>query len=385
MAAHTSTRFLINKFKDSVCFIQRRNRVKTKWASTRAKVPATNLALQHFDATYKKYFGELWPSVRIGMLSEQKYGALMNNFASNADVISTLQSQGCRDFIRAEGRDAHVLSDESEQNDRPSTEPARISSDIQCFVFPRGDITRFKPARPDSAGLLSYYLLDAASVLPVLALDIRPGHSVLDLCAGPGGKTLAILQTQAVRFLWANDLSGSRTARLQRMLQSFVPKELRGDDKIRVTSLDGRKWRNMEDLEFDRVLVDVPCTTDRHSLMEDENNIFKRSRTKERQTLPLLQIELLLAGLQATRPGGELLYSTCSLSPLQNECVVEQALGLAQQEMDITVRVQDLSSFTRLFSDTFHFAPQPALGELVLPHLCANFGPIYLCKLLRVS
>lgn len=54
--------------------------------------------------------------------------------------------------------------------------------------------------RPDSAGLLSYYLLDAASVLPVLALNIRPGHAVLDLCAGPGGKTLAILQTQAVRM-----------------------------------------------------------------------------------------------------------------------------------------------------------------------------------------
>ncbi|XP_060761475.1 5-methylcytosine rRNA methyltransferase NSUN4 [Neoarius graeffei] len=385
MAAHTKTRFLINKFKDSVCLIQRRNRVKTKWASTRPKVPATNLALQHFDATYNNYFGELWPSIRIGMLSEQKYGALMNNFASNADVISTLQSQGCRNFVRDGERDRHEISEESEQNDHPFTGPARIGSYIQCFVFPRGDISRFKPARPDSTGLLSYYLLDAASVLPVLALDIQPGHTVLDLCAGPGGKTLAILQTQTVRFLWANDLSGSRTTRLRRTLQSYVPKELRGEDKIRVTSLDGRKWRDMEDLHFDRVLVDVPCTTDRHSLMEDENNIFKRSRTKERQMLPLLQIELLLAGLQATCPGGELLYSTCSLSQLQNECVVQQALRLAQQEMDITVQVQDLSSFTRLFSDTFHFAPQPALGELVLPHLCANFGPIYLCKLLRVS
>ncbi|KAI5608906.1 5-methylcytosine rRNA methyltransferase NSUN4 isoform X1 [Silurus asotus] len=381
MAAHVKKAFLINKFKDSICFIQRRNRVKTKWASTRAKILASSLALQHFDATYKNYFGKVWPSVRLGMLSEQKYGALMNNFASNANVISTLRSQGCRDFTRE--RDEHEVSDE--QNDCSSTDRIRVNPNIQCFVFPRGDITRFKPARPDSTGLLSYYLLDAASVLSVLALDVQPGQNVLDLCAGPGGKTLAILQTQAVRFLWANDLSGSRTTRLQRTLQSYVPKELRSDDKIRVTSLDGRKWRNMEDVEFDRVLVDVPCTTDRHSLMEDENNIFKRSRTKERQMLPLLQMELLLAGLRATRPGGELLYSTCSLSQLQNECVVEQALRLAQQEMDITARVQDLSSFIRLFSDTFHFAPRPALGELVLPHLCANFGPIYLCKLLRVS
>ncbi|KAK2868201.1 hypothetical protein Q7C36_000072 [Tachysurus vachellii] len=385
MAAHTKTSLLINKFINSVYFIQRRNRVKTKWASTRPKHPVTYQALQHFDATYKNYFGDLWPSIRISLLSEQKYGALINNLSSNADVVSSLQSQGCRDFVRDVERDTHETSDGLKQDGHFSTEAARISSNIQCFVFPRGDISRFKPARPDSAGLLSYYLLDAASVLPVLALDVRPGHAVLDLCAGPGGKTLAILQAQAVRFLWANDLSGSRTARLQRTLQSYVPKELRGEDKLRITSLDGRKWRNMEDFEFDRVLVDVPCTTDRHSLMEDDNNIFKRSRTKERQTLPLLQIELLLAGLRATRRGGELLYSTCSLSQLQNECVVQQALSLAQQEMDITVKVQDLSSFTRLFSDTFHFAPQPAVGELVLPHLCANFGPIYLCKLLRVS
>lgn len=54
-------------------------------------------------------------------------------------------------------------------------------------------------------------------------------------------------------FLWANDLSGSRVTRLQRTLQNYVPKELRHEDKIRVTSLDGRKWRNMKDLEFDRV------------------------------------------------------------------------------------------------------------------------------------
>ncbi|KAF5883632.1 ATP-dependent DNA helicase PIF1, partial [Clarias magur] len=166
-------------------------------ASTRAKLPASTLALQHFDSVYKTYLGDLWPSVRAGLLSEQKYGALMNTFASNADVISALRSSGCRDFIIRDA-DAHKTSDQSRENDRPCTEAPSIRSDIQCFVFPRGDISRFKPARPDGAGLLSYYLLDAASVLPVLALDVQPDHAVLDLCAGPGGKTLAILQTQAL-------------------------------------------------------------------------------------------------------------------------------------------------------------------------------------------
>ncbi|XP_017578114.2 5-methylcytosine rRNA methyltransferase NSUN4 isoform X1 [Pygocentrus nattereri] len=379
MAAKISPRFLINEIRGSVCFVQRRHRVKTKWAGSRPKVPATDLALQHFDATYGLQLGDLWPSVRIGMLSEKKYGALLNNFASDSDIVSSFHSQGCRDFISA------ARSTESQDPELHDHTAAPLSSNIQCFVFPRGDVSRFKPARPDSNGLLSYYLLDAASVLPALALDVQPGHSVLDLCAGPGGKTLALLQAQAVRFLWANDLSGSRTARLRRTLQSYLPRELLTEDRVYITSSDGRQWRNKDEHKFDKVLVDVPCTTDRHSLTEEDNNIFKRSRTKERQRLPLLQMELLLAGIQATRPGGDVLYSTCSLSQLQNQCVVEQAVSVAQKEMDITVKVQNLSSFVQLFSHTFHFAPQPAVGELVLPHLCANFGPIYMCKLQRIS
>lgn len=50
-------------------------------------------------------------------------------------------------------------------------------------------------SRPDALGLLDYYLMDAASLLPVLALNVQPDDFVLDLCAAPGGKTLALLQT----------------------------------------------------------------------------------------------------------------------------------------------------------------------------------------------
>ncbi|XP_016357675.1 5-cytosine rRNA methyltransferase NSUN4 isoform X2 [Sinocyclocheilus anshuiensis] len=327
------------------------------------------------------------------MLCEQKYGALINSFSSAPNVITELEAQGCKDFISiyCTRNEVHQSSQDSTTSHRDSTElePAAlrpsISPDIKCLVFPKGDISRFKPARPDSSGILGYYLLDAASVLPVLALDIQPGHTVLDLCAAPGGKTLALLQTHSVNYLWANDLSGSRTMRLRRTLQSYLPKEFLDENKIHITSTDGRQLGMTEKKSFDRVLVDVPCTTDRHSAMVEENNVFKRSRTKERQKLPLLQTQLLLSGIQATRRGGNVVYSTCSLSQLQNECVVQQAISLAQQELGITVQVQDLGWFAQRFSDTFHFAPQLSVGELVLPHLCANFGPIYMCKLQRMN
>ncbi|KAI1883263.1 hypothetical protein AGOR_G00243410 [Albula goreensis] len=399
MAARIDTRILLRKL-GNIYSIARRNRVKAKWATSRPKFPSTSLALQYFDMNYGTDLGDLWPSVRIGMLSEQKYGALINNFSNTGDVMTTLQVQGAHDFVyngalaweeKQKTTQDHLQSDEHPFRSSTTSEtqgaalPPSLSTNIKCFVFPKGDISRFKSARPDGTGMLGYYLLDAASILPVLALDVQEGHNVLDLCAAPGGKTLALLQTQAIRHLAVNDSSASRTARLRRVLQSYVPREHLTEDRVRITSFDGRRWGELERDTYDRVLVDVPCTTDRHSLQEEDNNVFSRVRAKERQRLPLLQIQLLLAGLEATRPGGEVVYSTCTLSPLQNECVVEQALELARKERGVSAQVQDLQALAHVFRDTFHFLPTPRLGELVLPHLTANFGPIYLCKLRRTS
>lgn len=200
--------------------------------------------------------------------------------------------------------------------------------------------------------------MDAASVLPCLALDVREGHNVLDLCAAPGGKTLALLQSNAIGerscliclfssliyavvvgnppssiiyttgFLCVNDSSVSRTLRLKRVLHSYIPKQFLTDEKLCITSFDGTKWGEIERNTFDRVrfsyfepesiafawsnnpdaktvfapcflsrvqvLVDVPCTTDRHSVMENDNSIFNKSRTGERRRLPQLQLELLM-------------------------------------------------------------------------------------------
>ncbi|NXX48480.1 NSUN4 methyltransferase, partial [Tricholaema leucomelas] len=380
-----------------------RHRHKEKWAATAPRIPPTRLALHHFDVNYSLHLKDLWPSVRIGLLCEQKYGALINNFSSADSVTQELELLNATDFVSEALRKVQVTAvEEVERREGKSLEgsgegrtvmqaemmtPAEVSpqlrppicTNLKCYTFPRGDITRFPPARPDTLGLLNYYLLDAASLLPVLALNVQRNDCVLDLCAAPGGKTLALLQTGVCGHLAANDVSVSRTKRLSQVLRSYVPKEIR--ETVSVTSYDGRDWKHLEGGIFHKVLVDVPCTTDRHSVMENENNIFHKMRTKERQMLPMLQLQLLMAGILATKPGGEVVYSTCSLSPLQNEYVVERAVEIAETEFNISVHVEDLSHFRTLFQDTFAFFSDCRLGELVLPHLTANFGPIYFCKL----
>lgn len=95
-------------------------------------------------------FGNLWPSVRVAMLSEQKYGALINNFSSTANIITAeLQAEGCRDFIGSSqhSKDSISLHSAEVNVSQPAAHDPRISTDIKCLVFPQGDISRFKPSR----------------------------------------------------------------------------------------------------------------------------------------------------------------------------------------------------------------------------------------------
>ncbi|NWX34829.1 NSUN4 methyltransferase, partial [Notiomystis cincta] len=250
-------------------------------AATAPRIPSTRLALHHFDSSYSLQLGALWPSVRAGLLCEQKYGALLNSFAAAERLPQELQLLGAADFISqaaqkaqrgrrgADAREAARGCQEGPGGGRTVMQAevvtqaemspplcGSISSKIKCYTFPRGDITRFHPARPDSLGLLDYYLMDAASLLPVLALNVQPDDFVLDLCAAPGGKTLALLQTGFCGHLAANDVSVSRTKRLYQILHSYVPREVR--DTVSVTSYDGRDWDQVKGGTFQKVGVWEP-------------------------------------------------------------------------------------------------------------------------------
>ncbi|XP_062921081.1 5-methylcytosine rRNA methyltransferase NSUN4 [Mobula hypostoma] len=401
--------------------LPRRNVYKKKRAPSGPRVPRTQLALQNLDMSCSSQFGDLWPSIRVGLLCEQKYGALVNGFGDVEEVIRKLELQQAKDFVYdgwskwtelgpgcvpntdchlREIQDSHQSLQTSQSYPDPSlpvgdsgreSSPSlesktrlSLSPNLKCFTFPRGDTTRFKPARPDNLRMLEYYLMDAASLLPVLVLDVQPGHTVLDLCAAPGGKTLALLQTECCRHLAVNDISLSRVNRLRKILRNYIPKNLCVGDRLRITSLDGRLWGEIERETFDRVLVDAPCTTDRHSVLEEDNNIFSRMRLKERQMLPLLQTQLLVSAILATKPGGSVVYSTCSLSQLQNEHVVERAVQVAEIEHGMELRVEDLSDIRTLYKETFNFYDHCRVGELVLPYLTANYGPMYFCKLHKI-
>lgn len=96
--------------------------------------------------TYSVQFGELWPSIRVSLLSEQKYGALVNNFGAWDHVSAELEQLNARDFVnKAHARGGQ--EPESSQTAAPSPASWACSPNLRCFTFTRGDVSRFPPAR----------------------------------------------------------------------------------------------------------------------------------------------------------------------------------------------------------------------------------------------
>ncbi|XP_041354362.1 5-methylcytosine rRNA methyltransferase NSUN4-like [Gigantopelta aegis] len=252
-----------------------------------------------------------------------------------------------------------------------------VPEQLMVYAFPKGNVSDFPAPKPNDCRLLGYYLLDAASILPVIALNLRPGDVVLDLCAAPGGKTLAILQTMLTDNITSNDLSGSRLKRLREILRWYCPER-----NVTLSQDDGFRFRKPD---YNKVLVDVPCNTDRHVLNEEDNNLFKPSRTNERLEMTKKQKDLLVSGILSCRPGGSVVYSTCTLSPAQNDGIIQAACEEIWENTQIDIEVEDLAYFRQTFGRTFSFYDQCRYGQLVLPKLSSNFGPAYFCKINRLN
>lgn len=268
-----------------------------------------------------------------------------------------------------------------EFRDEPSFE---TDPQLKIYTFPRASWSKFtQPTITPQADLLSYYLLDGASILPVLALDLRPNDICADYCAAPGGKALAMLMTLKPKYLLCNDSSQSRLVRLSRVIKQYIPDISYVRSTLEISGNNARALVKPD--AFDKILVDVPCSNDRNSVEVIENNIFKRARTEERLQLPSIQTEILRAALKSLRPKGSVVYSTCTMSPLENDNVVKRALIKLQEEgSPLRFAVINLKEAYRPFRGLFRFNTKFTYGQQVVPNICSNFGPMYISKIKRI-
>jgi 16S rRNA (cytosine967-C5)-methyltransferase len=159
---------------------------------------------------------------------------------------------------------------------------------------------------------------DPAAAAVVRILDPRPGERVLDLCAAPGGKTLLMAEYMRDQGqIWALD---AHPGRLEELKQNVAR---HGTPIVRPIQADGRCWGAEE--PFDRVLVDAPCTG--LGVLAKRADLRWSRHPEDVPVLVALQRELLDNAARLVRPGGVLVYATCTLWPEENEAQVAAFLA----------------------------------------------------------
>jgi 16S rRNA (cytosine967-C5)-methyltransferase len=164
------------------------------------------------------------------------------------------------------------------------------------------------------------YVQDPSTLMACDLLAPLPGETVLDACAAPGGKTtyLAALMKNQGRIV-ACDLYESRVARLRENLGRLgveIAEAIQHDCMQAHGALDGR--------QFDRILLDAPCSNT--GVIRRRVDVRWRLTDEDFIRMPAQQLALLKRTVTLLKPGGTLVYSTCSLEPEENDLLVEKAL-----------------------------------------------------------
>lgn len=165
------------------------------------------------------------------------------------------------------------------------------------------------------------FIQNAASWLPILALDPQPGETILDVCAAPGGKTSHLAaKTHNQAHIWANDNSRARLAKLQANMTRLHAKV--DTYTLYDATMLSKKLANQR---FDKILLDAPCSGEGlMSIHRDKD--FASWSVAHIKRLQQLQKRLLGQAWQLLAPGGTLVYSTCTMAPEENEAVVDYLL-----------------------------------------------------------
>ncbi len=164
------------------------------------------------------------------------------------------------------------------------------------------------------AGL--YYLQEPSAITPASRLPIEPGDKVLDVCAAPGGKATELgAKLQGEGVLVANDISNSRAKGLLKNIEVF------GIGNVLVLSEEPGKLMEYFPEYFDKILIDAPCSGE--GMFRKDKKMVKAWEEHGPEFFAKLQRSIVTQAARMLKPGGMMLYSTCTFDPEENEGTIE--------------------------------------------------------------
>ena len=198
-----------------------------------------------------------------------------------------------------------------------------------------------------------YYLQEASAMSAVALLDPQPGETVCDLCAAPGGKTTQIAgRMQGSGFLLCNEIHPARAKILSRNVERM------GIANALVTNEHPAKLAEKYAAAFDRVLIDAPCSGE--GMFRKEEAAVTDWSQETVEMCARRQAEILCSGAALLKPGGRLVYSTCTFAPEENEQTIENFL---QTHPEFVLEETDAPWFTPVGTGMFRLWPHKLLGE----------------------
>ena len=244
------------------------------------------------------------------------------------------------------------------------TFPSPIEWAPHCYWFD-GDKAELTHGDDFKEGRI--YLQNAASFIPPILLQPKAGDRILDMCAAPGGKAshiAAMSHNQAE--LWANDNS---RARLNRMITNFATLGVKPHNTT-LFAID-RLGRELPQEYFDKVLLDAPCSGEGMIDLADPTALNHWSIAQIKR-LQRIQKKAITTAWELLRPGGVLIYSTCTMAPEENEAVVDYLLRkqetaqLLPIELELPNRTPALKSwnnktYTFDLTSCLRLAPSPEI------------------------
>ena len=198
-----------------------------------------------------------------------------------------------------------------------------------------------------------YYLQEASAMAPVALLDPQPGEKVCDLCAAPGGKTTQIAgRMMGEGFLLCNEINPKRAKILSRNIERMAV------SNALVTNEHPANLAARFPGFFDRVLVDAPCSGE--GMFRKEEAAVTDWSQETVEMCARRQAEILHSAAQMVRPGGRLVYSTCTFAPEEDEMAVEEFL---KSHPEFEPEILDAPWFVPVENGGHRMWPHKLLGE----------------------
>ena len=206
---------------------------------------------------------------------------------------------------------------------------------------------------------------EAVSMIPPLFMDVEPHHRVLDMCAAPGSKMSQLLEFVHAKcgsngvppgIVLANDADQDRCKMLIHQMKRLSSPSLlvlnHDAEKLPMlwmaapedTAAEHKKQRPIP-FRFDRVLADVPCSGD--GTMRKNVDVWRKWTPGQGAGLHTLQTRILTRGVELAQEGGVVVYSTCSMNPIENEAVVAHVLSQFPNSLELVDVSQELPNLVR--------------------------------------